>query len=594
MVDQVKFLERSLKLSEENLQSTIEELETSNEELQSTNEELMSTNEELQSTNEELHSVNEELYTVSAEHQRKNHELSERNKDLDVLLSLSRIGTIHLDDRLCLKRYSANAEAIFNILPQDIERPIAHITLKCGDVDLLKTIEGVHTTGLTEEVNVTVGIRNYLIRVLPYVLESTLAPTGVLLTIIDVTDMTNVHLELTASHEQYRSVVESTDSFIARWDVQSNEITFCNDRFATLWQKDPAQLIGTNIVDLRAGNERDAFLDQFKSLPAGGSTSELQTISMEGGEKIIAMTTLQALSADGSTIKEYQLVGTDFTQERRYSEALDALMSGFTSDEVHSDRLVDHVLSVALEFFELDTAVVTMTQGKEIIVKRYQSSNPSSYEAGQSFQVADTLSQLFADKDRFLAFDGLESLDANAVRLANNTDTKSFIGTPIHTVHGPYGTVCFSANQSRQRDYSANEINFCVMVGGWLGYILGYSENIEFASKATDVYKDLFYEIPSQIALTTSDGVVITASKRLCQTLDVSVESIQGAPINDFLEIDSVQSIYGVKSSEEFFQNNGVLRQSNGDEMPVLLSTSIKMQGTMQGVRTILVEAIEE
>ena len=99
-------LEQELQFTRENLQATIEELETSNEELQATNEELLASNEELQSTNEELQSTNEELYTVNAEYQNKIIELTEVQNDVENLLASSRIGTVILDEDLCIRKYS--------------------------------------------------------------------------------------------------------------------------------------------------------------------------------------------------------------------------------------------------------------------------------------------------------------------------------------------------------------------------------------------------------------------------------------------------------------------------------------------------------
>ncbi len=104
--DRLHDVEEELRYTKENLQATIEEMETTNEELQATNEELIASNEELQSTNEELHSVNEELYTVNAEHQRKITELTELTDDMDNLLRSTDIGTIFVDRRLNIRKFT--------------------------------------------------------------------------------------------------------------------------------------------------------------------------------------------------------------------------------------------------------------------------------------------------------------------------------------------------------------------------------------------------------------------------------------------------------------------------------------------------------
>jgi two-component system CheB/CheR fusion protein len=184
--DRIESLEQELRHSKENLQTTIEELETSNEELQAANEELVTSNEELQSTNEELQSVNEELYTVNAEYQKKITELSELTADMDNLLASTDIGTIFLDEELCIRKFTPQIAAQFHLLPQDVGRPIdsfAHNILHPGLVDDLRRVV---TTGerCEREVQDQQGRWQYL-RILPYRMKNKVG--GVVLTLMDIT-----------------------------------------------------------------------------------------------------------------------------------------------------------------------------------------------------------------------------------------------------------------------------------------------------------------------------------------------------------------------------------------------------------------------
>ena len=129
-------LEQELSHTRENLQAAIEELETSNEELQAANEELLASNEELQSTNEELQSVNEELYSVNAEYQRKIGELTELTNDMDNLFMSTDVGTIFLDKQLRIRKFTPQIAESFNLMPQDVSRPIAAFSHNIGDEDI--------------------------------------------------------------------------------------------------------------------------------------------------------------------------------------------------------------------------------------------------------------------------------------------------------------------------------------------------------------------------------------------------------------------------------------------------------------------------
>ncbi|MFK7737480.1 MAG: CheR family methyltransferase [Pirellulaceae bacterium] len=163
-------LERELEFKKESLQTTVEELESSNEELQSTNEELVSSNEELQSANEELHSVNEELYTVNAEHQRKIDELTSLTADMDNLIRSTDIGTLFLDRNLCIRRFTPSITSAFEIMEQDIGRPIHQFAYNLDYPDLIGDAKEVIETGrpLEKEIKVREGKKVFLKRMRPY------------------------------------------------------------------------------------------------------------------------------------------------------------------------------------------------------------------------------------------------------------------------------------------------------------------------------------------------------------------------------------------------------------------------------------------
>jgi two-component system CheB/CheR fusion protein len=183
--DRLRDVEEELRYTKENLQATIEELETTNEELQAANEELVASNEELQSTNEELHSVNEELYSVNAEHQRKITELTELTDDMDNLLRSTDVGTIFLDRDLCIRKFTPKISHAFQVLQQDVGRPIEVFSHNLLCDDLLSTVRRVLESEEPLERDVQDRHGNwFLLRVLPYRTRELVE--GVVLTLIDI------------------------------------------------------------------------------------------------------------------------------------------------------------------------------------------------------------------------------------------------------------------------------------------------------------------------------------------------------------------------------------------------------------------------
>lgn len=209
--NRVVSLERDLQVTEESLQSTIEELETSNEELQATNQELMSANEELQSTNEELHAVNEELYTVSSEHQRKIEELTALTNDMDHLLRCTEVGTIFLDRNLRIRRFTPAIAKTFNLLARDVGRPIDHITARFSYEGLAGDLSSVLEDGTEAEHTVEVDGRSFLLRVIPFRVDSEI--DGAVVTLFDVTALKKVETSLELRNKELGRVNRRLEEF---------------------------------------------------------------------------------------------------------------------------------------------------------------------------------------------------------------------------------------------------------------------------------------------------------------------------------------------------------------------------------------------
>jgi two-component system CheB/CheR fusion protein len=189
MQQRIRDLEQELQYTRANLQATIEELQTSNEELQATNEELVTSNEELQSTNEELQSVNEELHTVNTEYQEKIEELTQLNNDMDNLLRATEIGTLFLDVSLQIRKYTPSLTELVNILPQDLGRPVSHLSTRVAGLNLETFARDCLQSRKTllHDVLAEDG-RCFLLRFCPYWTDESKLD-GVVMTMVNVTEI---------------------------------------------------------------------------------------------------------------------------------------------------------------------------------------------------------------------------------------------------------------------------------------------------------------------------------------------------------------------------------------------------------------------
>ncbi len=188
-------LEEELQRTKDQLRTMIEQYETAveeykaaNEELQAINEELRAASEELETSKEELQSVNEELTTVNQEMKHKVEEVSQSNNDLQNLMASTEIGTIFIDRELRIKFYTPSAQLLFNLIPSDINRPLAHVTHTLDYDQLPQDAARVLETlaMITREIHSASG-RWYLARLVPYrTVDNRI--DGVTMTFVDITE----------------------------------------------------------------------------------------------------------------------------------------------------------------------------------------------------------------------------------------------------------------------------------------------------------------------------------------------------------------------------------------------------------------------
>jgi two-component system CheB/CheR fusion protein len=195
--------EEYLHAANEALETANEELKSSNEELQSSNEELQSSNEELETSKEELQSINEELSTVNTELQSKVNDLSRANNDMNNLLAGTGIGTIFVDQRMRILRFTPAATLMINLIPSDVGRPVAHIVSNLVDYNhLVADAQAVLDTLIPKEIDVqTTEGKWFTLRILPYrTLDNVIE--GVVMTFIDISEMVNTREALRQANER--------------------------------------------------------------------------------------------------------------------------------------------------------------------------------------------------------------------------------------------------------------------------------------------------------------------------------------------------------------------------------------------------------
>lgn len=257
--ERVSQLEQEVIATREHMNGIIHDLENTNEELQAANEEILSSNEELQSTNEELdtakeelQSANEELNTVNDELHMRNQELSHVNGDLVNLVASVGIAIVMVDLDMRVRRFTKEAEEVFNLIGGDVGRPIAHIKANVEVPDLSDVMTDVihSVTTVEREVCDREG-RWYRMRVRPYKsLDNRIE--GAVLVLMDIDALKRHEAETAAARDYAEAVVEMVRHplVVLGTDLRVRSV---NHAFADVFGQPKTRAEGRRIYDLYDG-----------------------------------------------------------------------------------------------------------------------------------------------------------------------------------------------------------------------------------------------------------------------------------------------------------------------------------------------------
>ena len=196
------------------LNTTIEEYEIENERLRLANEETLENNtklqeaiEELESAREELKSLNDELLITNDELNSKNEELKISHDNVKNLLKATNVGTLFLDENLCIKLFNDAISEVVNIKEDDRGRSINDFKFRLKDVNLSDEITFVLQRGLnrTFEVDGT-DKKTFWVCINPYYSDEQI--NGVILTFTDITEKKKRENELLEYQTRLEELVQ--------------------------------------------------------------------------------------------------------------------------------------------------------------------------------------------------------------------------------------------------------------------------------------------------------------------------------------------------------------------------------------------------
>jgi len=122
--------------------------------------------------------------------------------DMNNLLVSTDIGTVFLDEELCIRRFTPAVARHFSLMHHDIGRPIAHINANFSFPGLMRELKEVLETGDQREYEVQDEAENwFLMSIMPY-RRKTGSIDGVLLSFVDITNVRRTAAKLVRAGQE--------------------------------------------------------------------------------------------------------------------------------------------------------------------------------------------------------------------------------------------------------------------------------------------------------------------------------------------------------------------------------------------------------
>ena len=305
-----------------------------NEEFQSTNEELETSKEELQSLNEELTALNSQLHET-VEQQRAT------SNDLQNILNSTDVATLFLDGDLNIRFFTPAAKSLFNVIASDVGRPLADLTRRFEDDDLLPDARAVLASHAPVRREVKADDGSWFMRgMLPYRSDDS-SIEGVVITFAGISEIKAAEREIEAARAYLDSIIATIRQPLVVLDEELRVIS-ASSSFHRIFSVKPEDLIGRHL--LAAGDHLDvpALREFLTSIQARGTTINDHEVEIELpglGRRAFSMSA-RVLREEPSAKRKILVAIVDVTEAKREGKALEAAKSEAERANVGKSRFL--------------------------------------------------------------------------------------------------------------------------------------------------------------------------------------------------------------------------------------------------------------
>ncbi|HUG60681.1 MAG TPA: PAS domain-containing protein, partial [Methylomirabilota bacterium] len=331
-------------------------------------------------------------------------------------------------------------------------------------------------------------------------------------------------------------VLESMPEAIVRF-TPDFRVTFANPSFVAMYARDAPVLVGADLAELFAPATVALFRAAAEGLTATAPQAvlERQTHRYDGRPRWRQWRLGAAFDADGA-MTEIQAIGSDVTDQKLYQQALEGLLSSSRQVDAPLDQIMDEVLAIGIQYFDLDYGAIwrdDLEGGRvERIVSRPGIAPP---EAEGVADIVRSLPPLGSDP--VAVENGRATGDGADLRLG------AYVRQQLEVSGETYGSVMFFSPSAKATPFPSQGPMLQRLIGQWLAVAIERNRRLGELSRSQTTLSLILESVPAQVLTIDAAGAVITANAaaRAAQRPDDSRDVdagvlIEGRPRSNRLE----------------------------------------------------------
>ncbi len=272
----------------------------------------------------------------------------------------------------------------------------------------------------------------------------------------------------------------------------------------------------------------------------------------------------------------------------RASGVTERVFQIFSDTSLSDDEKLGSILHLSLKHFDVELAIVSSITGPSYTVSRMASTGPTGVCVGDVLPVSETPANRYLDQHNSFAFNGLPMGEALPVLGKSKVEVHRYISAVVNTSNGPFGTVCFASQERSDTEFTDDDLAFVAQVAGWLGYLLGTSEQLELMDAQNAHYQSLFESVPAIMFLCDADGLIISASNHFAQQIGLDSDLVPGKMCLKFFHENDRKRVQGAIAHGVGDHIPAQLLTIDQSMLEVELNLRIKPIGAMQNVRMVI------